>query len=88
MLRQDSEAIANGRHHLSHFDNFYRCFKKVTPVGRDAAGSWLQRPGRFGAARVDKYRVLPALAISAVLGGGAIFSWQKPLDRGTLMQPH
>jgi len=33
---------------LSHFGNFSRCFKKITPAGRDAAGSWLPRPGPFG----------------------------------------
>src|SRR5215813_10557843 len=29
------------RRQLSHFGNFSRCFKKITPAGRDVAGSWL-----------------------------------------------
>src|SRR5215469_11131008 len=36
------------RRQLSHFGNFSRCFKKVTPASRDAARSWLPRPGSFG----------------------------------------
>src|SRR6516162_1252716 len=32
------------RRQLSCFRNSSRCFKKVTPASRDAAGSWLPRP--------------------------------------------
>src|SRR5262249_12369242 len=38
------------RRQLSCFGNSSRCFKKVTPASRDAAGSWLPRPGDSGAA--------------------------------------
>src|SRR5262249_10211344 len=41
-------ATRSQRRQLSHFGNFFRCFKKITPAGRDAAGSWLPRPGPFG----------------------------------------